>query len=314
MPLYCGVNGVRREIRELYTGVGGARKQLSEMWSSEGGVKKLVYQSIKGTPIGELPVGSIVKMGNYYNADICWIIADHNHEGYPENSTTLVSERILTFKCIDASEGGGNADRQTYGNNRYIWSNIRQWLNKSGTGWYKSQHTYDRPPFSDYVQYKRNAYESELGFLSSFSQETLDAILITNLVVAKCAALDGGESDTFQDKIFLLSLTEINSGDNRGVTEGHPLALFSDNESRKAYPTPECVENNEVPGSSISELKPYSWALRSPESSKGRFVRLVTITGTTTSALAAYSCYHTIRPALNLSSDILVSDNGFVLI
>ena len=43
MPLYCGVNGVRREIRELYTGVGGVRKQLSEMWASEGGVKKLVY-------------------------------------------------------------------------------------------------------------------------------------------------------------------------------------------------------------------------------------------------------------------------------
>lgn len=46
MPIYCGVDGVRRNIKKLYTGVNGVRKEMSEMWAAQGGVKKLIYQAV----------------------------------------------------------------------------------------------------------------------------------------------------------------------------------------------------------------------------------------------------------------------------
>lgn len=38
-------------------------------------------------------------------------------------------------------------DRQSYGNNRYIYSNIHQWLNSvAASGWFAKQHTADQAP------------------------------------------------------------------------------------------------------------------------------------------------------------------------
>ena len=33
---------------------------------------------------------------------------------------------MLTLKCFDATESGGGNSRESYGNNRYIYANIRQ--------------------------------------------------------------------------------------------------------------------------------------------------------------------------------------------
>lgn len=45
--------------------------------------------------------------------------------------------------CFDATEpSNGNSDRRNYGNNRYIYSNLRQWLNSPAAAgqWYTAQH------------------------------------------------------------------------------------------------------------------------------------------------------------------------------
>ena len=56
-------------------------------------------------------------------------MADKNHAGYPSNSVTLVTNQIIKMLCFDATEpSNGNSDRCNYGNNRYIYSNLRQWL------------------------------------------------------------------------------------------------------------------------------------------------------------------------------------------
>lgn len=128
-----GIDGVKRNVSKLIQGVNGVKTEVTEYWSSEGGVKKLVYRAVKGTLIRDLPVGSIVKMGRYYDSDISWIVAEHNHAGYPSNSVTLVSEKIIKLCCMDAMESGGTSDRELYGNNVYSLSNIRQWLNKKRT-------------------------------------------------------------------------------------------------------------------------------------------------------------------------------------
>ena len=234
------------------------------------------------------------------------MVADKNHAGYPSNSTTLLSEKIIKICCFDATESGGNSDRQNWGNNRMVLANLRQWLNKSGTGWYQAQHSYDRPPSNAYVWSNYNEYDGEAGFLTGFGAEMLAALLPTTLTVAK-PTVDGGGSETFTDKVFLLSMAEVNLGSENGISEGSKLALFSDNNSRKAYPTAQAVSKSEYTSSSLSASQPWWWWLRSPNSSNAYRVRCVDSDGGLDDG-SAYFGGGGVRPALNLSSDILVSD------
>lgn len=259
--------------------------------------------------ISALPVGAKVRdtKTKYYGVPIPFQIGDKNHAGYPSNSTTLVVEKIIKLCCFDATESGGNSDRQNWGNNRMVLANLRQWLNKSGTGWYQAQHSYDRPPSNAYVWSNYNEYDGEAGFLTGFGPEMLAALLTTTLTVAK-PTVDGGGSETFQDKVFLLSMAEVGLGSENGISEGSKLALFSDNNSRKAYPTAQAVSNSEYTNSSLSASQPWYWWLRSPHSSDAYYVRYVYSDGSLGSNSAYYG-YWGVRPALNLSSDILVSDS-----
>ena len=82
--------------------------------------------------LSTLAVGALVKdTGTLYNGKpIIWKIADRNHAGYPANSVTLITERIISLKCFDAIESGNSdSNRRSCGNNRWIYSNIRRWLN-----------------------------------------------------------------------------------------------------------------------------------------------------------------------------------------
>lgn len=259
--------------------------------------------------ISVLPVGAKVRdtKTKYYGVPIPFQIGDKNHAGYPSNSTTLVCEKIVKICCFDAKESGGNTDRRTNGNNRMVLSNIRQWLNKSGTGWYQSQHSYDQPPSNANVWDNWNEYDGEAGFLTGFGTEMKAALLTTTLKVAK-PTVDGGGSETFQDKVFLLSKAEVGLGSENGISEGSKLALFSDSNSRKAYPTPQAVSNNECTNILISASKPCYWWLRSPYSMSAHYVLRVYTDGESEINSASIGDSG-IRPALNLSSDILVSDS-----
>src|SRR5690606_23277787 len=103
-----------------------------------------------------------------------------------------------------ARESGGNTDRSNYGNNRYLHSNIRQWLNKDTSPWYQSQHSYDNPPNNANVWSNRNEYDAEQGFLANFSNELKTKLLPTRLTVVK-PSTDGGGTEQVTDKVFLLS-------------------------------------------------------------------------------------------------------------
>lgn len=214
-------------------------------------------------------------------------------------------EKIIKLCCFDATESGGNNDRRNYGNNRMVLANIRQWLNKSGTGWYQAQHSYDRPPSNAYVWSNYNEYDGEAGFLTGFGPEMLASLLTTTLTVAK-PTVDGGGSETFQDKVFLLSMAEVGLGSENGISEGSKLALFSDNNSRKAYPTAQAVSNSEYTSSSLSASQPWYWWLRSPYSSYADSVRYVNSVGSLNYD-RAYRGDWGVRPALTLKSDILAS-------
>ena len=56
--------------------------------------------------LSDLPIGSLVKDSNtkYNNQTIIWRVVDNNHNGYPDNSTTLQANNILSIKIFDKEE------------------------------------------------------------------------------------------------------------------------------------------------------------------------------------------------------------------
>ena len=260
--------------------------------------------------ISSLPVGAKVKDTGttYYGSPIIWQVADKNHSGYPANSVTLVAANILKIAAFDAKESGNSdSNRRSYGNNRYALSNIRQWLNKSGSPWYVAQHSADATPSSGNVSY--NPYDGQSGFLTDFSAQMKAALLDTTLTVAK-ATVDGGGSESVVDKVFLLSKQEVGFGSENSIVEGSLLALFSSGKSsRLCKPTANAVSNSTYTNSNLSASQNWWWWLRSPYSSNSYDVRIVYTDGRSSYDSAYYGEYG-VRPALNLSSGILVSGSA----
>lgn len=261
--------------------------------------------------LSALAVGALVKdTGTLYNGKpIVWKIADKGHTGYPSGSVTLITEKIISLKCFDAIESGNsNSDRKSYGNNRWIYSNIRQWLNSgaSAGAWYSKQHSADAPPSNANVWNNYNEYDAEAGFLAGFSTNFVAALLSTTHTVGK-ASVDGGGTESCVDKIFFATCTEVGlSGD---VTAGSKLALFGNDASRLAYPTAEAVSKSEYTSSSLSASKPWWWWLADAYASNSFSVRDVYSSGALGDNVACVG-YRGVRPLCNLSSAILVSDTA----
>ena len=132
-------------------------------------------------------------------------------------------------------------------------------------------------------------------------------LLDTTLTVVK-SSTDGGSYETFTAKMFLASTTEVGLANENGIAEGTLLALFSNNASRIAYPTAECVSNSDgYSNSNFATSKGWYWWLRTPYSSDAHDVRRVDSGGTLGSG--ACSGGYGVRPLCNLQSSILVSDS-----
>lgn len=261
--------------------------------------------------INNLAVGSKIKFGSIYGSPIVWKVADKNHAGYPSNSLTFVTDKIIKLLPFDAMEASNSdSDRKSYGNNRYLWSNIRQWLNKADAAgsWYQAQHSADAPPSNANVWSNYNEYDVQAGFLNAFTANERAAILNTTLTVAK-ASIDGGGSETVTDKIFLLSTTEVGLANENGIAEGSILSLFNTSSNRIAQPTAAAVSNSEYTNASLNASSAWYWWLRTPYASHSYVVRFV-VTDGTLNYINAYYGSHGLRPALNLPSDLLISDSA----
>ena len=221
-----------------------------------------------------------------------------------------MTDQIIKMLCFDAKEpANGNNDRRNYGNNRYIYSNLRQWLNSdAGAGqWYTAQHSADAPPSSGNVWVTGstavNPHDTLAGFLNSFTANERAALLSTTITVGK-STTDGGGTETCVDKIFPLSCTEVGlSGDH---VCGSKLAIFSDNSSRVATVTASCVANSNYP-SNPSANSAWWWWLRDAYAGPAYSARCVNSDGTLIRN-DAYCGHFGLRPACNLSSDLLISD------
>ena len=256
----------------------------------------------------EVPVLSAYQ--SRFGAKIVFKVADKNHSGYPSNSVTLITEKIIQLMCSDAKEpNNSDSNRRNYGNNRHIYSNILQWLNSNATAgsWYSAKHSADAPPTNANVDDNYNEYDAWAGFLAMLDPKFVAELLDTTLTVVKSSA-DGGSYETFTAKMFLASTTEVGLANEDNIAEGELLALFSNDASRVAYPTAECVSNSEYTNSSLTTSKGWYWWLRTPYSSDASSVRFVYSGGALLSLNAFYGSGG-VRPLCNLQSSILVSDS-----
>lgn len=75
------------------------------------------------------------KITDYLGPSIVWKVIAKNHSGYPNGSVTLMSSKGIASLPFDAKEPN-NTDlyNRNYGNNRWKFSNIRQWLNSDKKG------------------------------------------------------------------------------------------------------------------------------------------------------------------------------------
>lgn len=264
--------------------------------------------------ISNLAVGAKVKFGNYkveseVLAPLIWKVADKNHSGYPASSVTLITENIIDLRGFDAKEPTNtDTNRQTYGNNRYLHSNLRQWLNDSGDSWWAATHTYDATP-NDAGMSQPTGYDDKRGFKSYFTANELAALLDTTLTVAKNTIIDGGGSETVVDKFFLPSTTEVGLANENSIAEGSILSIFSaaTDASRLAYATQAAITNSLSASKPASISAGWHWWLRTPSSGYSCNARLVYSSGALYGG-NAYVGYYGVRPLCNLSSGILVSD------
>lgn len=256
--------------------------------------------------LSNLPVGAKVKdnLSKYNGKPIIWKIADKNHSGYPSNSVTLISDKIISIKSFDGKESrNSNSDRQNYGNNYYKHSNLLQWLNSDKNSWYTAQHGADAPPTSGNTTY--NPYDSEPGFLYNFSKNFKESMLETSLKTVR-HSLDGGGSENVVSKMFLASSTEVGLANENGIAEGSKFPIFDSDTSRKAYLTQEAVNKNNY--SSANTSSSWYWWLRTPYMSGSYSVRLVD-SGGSLHWYVAHGGGCGVRPLCNLQSGILVSNN-----
>lgn len=268
-------------------------------------------QSISNLAVGakiEVPVLSAYQ--SRFGAKLVFKIADKNHSGYPSNSVTLITEKIIQLMCFDAIEANNsNSDRKQYGNNRYLHSNLLQWLNSNAAAgaWYSAQHSADAPPTNANVYSNYNEYDAWAGFLAMIEPKFVAELLDTTQTVVKNTVTDGGSYETVTSKMFLASTTEVGLANENSIAEGSLLALFSNDASRVAYPTSECVSNSEYTNTNFTTSKGWYWWLRTPNSSLAHYVRNVITDGALLS-YGAYDGFRGVRPLCNLSSSILVSD------
>ena len=170
--------------------------------------------------LSSLASGTKVKLGKWNNTDLQWKIARDTSDQSIRLVLEPTSVSLLGNKQYDAKEPrNSDSNRKIYGNNRYIYSNIHQWLNATkATGWYVAQHSADAAP----------SYSSSPGFLSGWSENHIAALDRATLTTSR-ANIDGGGTETFVARVALISTTELGLQSSTG---GGRLDIFNSDSDR----------------------------------------------------------------------------------
>ncbi|NMB42411.1 MAG: hypothetical protein GX996_10840, partial [Firmicutes bacterium] len=218
-------------------------------------------------------------MSLYDGEPIVWVVVgiDHDEPSDPNyiNSMTIQTQDCIDNVQFDAPEPNNlDEDRKNKGNNRYIHSAKRQWLNSSAdTFQWQSQHQYDAPPTSS-----SNIYNGP-GFLKLIDPELVAVLGKVKKQVARNTVTDDGGQDIFEDKVFPLSRVEVGL-DSEGDTTGE-----------KVYPYYQGASNADR--IKLLNGSARTWWLRSPCVSYSDYVRGVVTDG----SLNRYYAYRALGAA-----------------
>lgn len=271
-------------------------------------------------PITKLEIGSKIKFGSYCVENssaqpIVWKVIDKDHSGYPSGSVTLLTDQIIDLRGFDAKEpSNADANRVSGGNNRYSTSNIRQWLNSSrlANAWWTAQNLTDGTANTNNADTIPNdagmgyltGYDDINGFLNNFTTEELAVMSDTTLTVAKNTVTDGSGSESVVDKVFLLSMTEVGLANENSIAEGSLFPIFTSDADRIAYLTDQSFLQTLSTSKPATITTSWQWMLRTPKATISSSARVVG--GLTYNS--AYAGNSGVRPAVNLTTDTLVSD------
>lgn len=208
------------------------RNEKSQYQSVEAGaVAEINYIDRTGqSTVGDLELGDIIKFGQYGTSEYTWKIVDtlDKSKGY----VTVAADQNPGNLQFDAPENASDnpnpiTNRKTGGNNRWLHSNIRQFLNSDGlkNEWFTPQHEYDVKP----------SYASSDAFLKDFTEYEKN-IIVSKTNKCRRDNNDGGGSETMIDKIWLPSSYAMSIDIVQPLEDDHVYEAFTDNESR-SYPS-----------------------------------------------------------------------------
>lgn len=279
--------------------------------------------------ISNLPVGALVQFGRYAveaetPAEITWRIVAKSHQctpAYPENSVTLIADKIVDLRSYDAKEQNNNDDvRGVEGNNNYSLSNIDQWLNSDGDTWYVARHGYDAPPTTANIYLYPNKdyrtsteYNKHSGFLKHFTSDEKSLIMDTTIRVRQ-AIVDGDSHQDIVRKVYLPSANELGLTIDSRYAEGSKWE-YMDNPIKTSTNCTNNVENYSnfmrYGGLSTGELlgnRSY-WLRTCNIDYSGRvFVQNPTHDSASSVSVMSYVSYIGVRPVINIPASVLVSD------
>lgn len=197
------------------SGSGGMNKDLPPLLDNFKAKTTKLYIG-EGNTISKLPSGSKVKLGSYNGQSLRWIVARDSVTQDLRLVLDKDSVTVIGTMQYDAPEPSNpDSGRKSSGNNKYSVSNIHQWLNSDGAAneWYTAQHEYDAPP----------DYQNKTGFLNEWPEVDKSILKETDWSTI-LATIDGGETETINAKMALMSETELGLEEDTG---GNKLDIFN---------------------------------------------------------------------------------------
>ena len=206
--------------------------------------------------VGDLQVGDKIKVSvnvdaqSFLGENIVFQVAAHNHPTHPENSATLITEKIIACMAVDAAETS-----YPNGNPDYSLSNLNQWLNSNaGAGqWWSATHDGDVAPAEPSVDY--NPYSQRAGFLNMLDGGFVKSLLETHKQPFES---DGPDLTAVDVKMFLPSIKEVGNFGFLGDAI-HKLFPLFENGGQTAYLTEAAADPENTNGIDTAGGSDLSW-------------------------------------------------------
>lgn len=269
-----------------------------------------------------ISIGDYIQMGTYYEKPVLWRCVDED-----ENGPLMLSDKILCLKAWDAWGSAGNSShergyeggtwRKTWGSNYWSDSNIHDWLN-SNSG--RVTWTCGNQPDNGHLKY--NSYNNESGFLTNFTDDEINSMLVTEQKSLLDSREYGQSNEDINSHMYNYSINDVVQNYDTAYGEKVNDRVFLPDVNQiynvysnlgdyyMAYPTQECVYNSEYKDAYLSTENKWSYWLRSPKSSlSGACVRFVSDNGYIYNSNASGGAIG-IRPAFYLNSEYASVQSG----